>query len=82
MKEHENTTLHLQKVHGRCRVVFLCSFISALFLYLFQVHPYLVCCAGDEHHALVLTAKYAIPTSYIYAIHVALSAGLNSLQVD
>ena len=25
----------------RCRVVFLCSFISALFLYFFLLHPYL-----------------------------------------
>ena len=29
------------KIHSRCRVVFLRSFISALFLYFFQLHPYL-----------------------------------------
>ena len=27
------------KIHTRCRVVFLRSFISALFLYFFQLHP-------------------------------------------
>ena len=32
------------KVHSRCRVVFLRSFISALFVYLFQVHLYLQVC--------------------------------------
>ena len=30
------------KIHSRCRVVFLRSFISALFLYFFQLHPYLI----------------------------------------
>ena len=29
------------QIHTRCRVVFLRSFISALFLYLYQLHPYL-----------------------------------------
>ena len=29
------------KIHTRCRVVFLRSFISALFLYFFQLHPFL-----------------------------------------
>ena len=29
------------KIHSRGRVVFLRSFISALFLYFFQLHPYL-----------------------------------------
>ena len=29
------------KIHSRCRVVFLRPFISALFLYFFQLHPYL-----------------------------------------
>ena len=29
------------KIHTRCRVVFLRSFISAFFLYFFRVHPYL-----------------------------------------
>ena len=29
------------KIHTRCRVVFLRSFISALFLYFFRLHPYL-----------------------------------------
>ena len=33
IKEREKTTLHLQKVHSRCKVGFLRSFISALFLY-------------------------------------------------
>ena len=28
------------KIHSRCRVVFLRSFISTSFLYYFQVHPY------------------------------------------
>ena len=41
MKERKKTTLHLQKIHTRYRVVFLRSFISALFLYFFQLHPYL-----------------------------------------
>ena len=27
------------KVHSKCRVVFLRSFISTLFLYFFQLHP-------------------------------------------
>ena len=27
------------KIHSRCRVVFLRSFISTLFLYFFQLHP-------------------------------------------
>ena len=31
-----------KSVHSKCRVVFLHSFISALFLYLFQVHPYFI----------------------------------------
>ena len=29
------------KIHSKCRVVFLHSFIPALFLYFFQIHPYL-----------------------------------------
>ena len=29
------------KIHSRCRLVFLGSFISALSLYSFQLHPYL-----------------------------------------
>ena len=29
------------KIHTRCRVAFLRSFISALFLHFFQLHPYL-----------------------------------------
>ena len=37
MKERKKTftALHLQEIHSRCRVVFLRSFISALFLYFF-----------------------------------------------
>ena len=43
MKEHKKTftALHLQEIHSICRVVFLRSFISALFAYFFKVHPYL-----------------------------------------
>ena len=48
----------------RCRVVFLRSFISALFLYFFQLHPYLKssfketffpswCITGDENQCYV-----------------------------
>ena len=35
MKQRQKTTWHLQKIHGRCRVV-LRSFISVLFLSFFQ----------------------------------------------
>ena len=34
-KERKKTTLHLQKIRSRCRVVFLRSFMSALFLSFF-----------------------------------------------
>ena len=39
VKERKKTTLHLLCIFGRCQVVFLHSFISALFLSFFQAHP-------------------------------------------
>ena len=41
IKDCKKTALHLLCIFCRCQVVFLHSFIAALFLYLFQVHPYL-----------------------------------------
>ena len=41
MKELKKTTYICKNLHSRCRVVFLYSSISALFLYFFQVHAYL-----------------------------------------
>ena len=38
MKDRKKTTGHLQKFHSRCPVVFLRSFISALFLSFFNLH--------------------------------------------
>ena len=35
----KKTTRHLLIMHSRCRVVYLCSFISALFLYFFRPIP-------------------------------------------
>ena len=32
MREHQKTTRHLQKIHSRCREVFLCPFISPLII--------------------------------------------------
>ena len=41
MKERKETALHLLCVFGRCRGVFLRSFISCLVSVLLQVHTYL-----------------------------------------
>ena len=42
MKEHKMTTRRFQSMESRCRVVFLCSFITvALFLSFSQFHLYL-----------------------------------------
>ena len=41
MKETKKTTRKLEKLHSRCRVLILHSFIAKWFLYLFQAHPFL-----------------------------------------
>ena len=53
------------KKNTRCRVVFLRSFISALFLYFFQLHPYLKSSFTETFFSLVsvLFSGVSKPTS-------------------
>ena len=48
----------------RCRVVFLRSFISALFLYFFQLHPYLKSSFTETFFPSAYSNDFADPETF------------------
>ena len=67
MKERKKTTLHLVCIFCRCRVVFLRSFISALFLYFFLHWPPNPRSSSDNDHcaAVSILDRLQVPTQSV-----------------